>query len=288
MFRLEETGGAGRSNGWGPEKEKCDGAGAGEGTKGTLRRHSPKRVRRGSGRCPSYIGRASVSSASKIRLALVDDHPTLLRGLAAIFGGDGRYEVVATGASAEQAVEVVRDAHPGVLIVDLSMPGDVFAAIEAMTLSGPTLKIVVFTAFANVELALRAMDAGAHAFVLKGSPSDNLHDAIATVLRGDLYVSPEFSQKLVAGFRKRGRREAATAVKLSTRERELVDCLLEAKSNKEIARTLNLTEKTVKHYMTNLMNKLKVRNRVEVVIAARTMLGPVPPGDDFARPHGDN
>jgi DNA-binding NarL/FixJ family response regulator len=209
---------------------------------------------------------------TRLRLALVDDHPTLLRGLAAIFGSDPRYEVVATGGSADEAVVIAREARPQILILDLSMPGDVFAAIDTITLSSPTLKVVIFTAFANVDFALRALDAGAHAFVLKGRPSEDLNEAIEFVLRGDLYISPEFSPKLVTGFRNRSRRETLATVKLSAREKQLVECLLEAKSNKEIAHTLQLTEKTVKHYMTNLMNKLKVRSRVEVVIAARSLL----------------
>src|SRR5690606_28809024 len=78
-------------------------------------------------------------------------------------------------------------------------------------------KLVVFTAFANVDLALKALDAGAHAFVLTGRPADDLYDAIQAVRRGDLFVSPEFSQRVVAGFRNRARRETAVVVKLSAR-----------------------------------------------------------------------
>jgi DNA-binding NarL/FixJ family response regulator len=118
---------------------------------------------------------------------------------------------------------------------------------------------------------MRALDAGAQGFVLKGRPSDDLSTAIETVARGDLFVSPDFSKTLMAGFRNRSKREKdLKAAKLSARERQLVECLLEAKSNKEIARTLNLTEKTVKHYMTNLMNKLRVKSRIEVVLAVQS------------------
>jgi DNA-binding NarL/FixJ family response regulator len=91
------------------------------------------------------------------------------------------------------------------------------------------------------------------------------------VRRGELFVSPEFAKKLVAGFRNHSKREKdLQAAKLSTRERQLVDCLLQAQSNKEIARTLKLSEKTVKHYMTNLMNKLRVKSRIEVVLAVQS------------------
>ena len=93
----------------------------------------------------------------KTRLAFVDDHPTLLTGLATIFASDPRYEIVGTGMSAAEAVEIGRSGRADVLILDLSMPGDVFGAIEELTRDIPLLKLVVFTAFANVDLALKAL-----------------------------------------------------------------------------------------------------------------------------------
>lgn len=204
---------------------------------------------------------------SPVSIVLVDDHPTLLRGIEALLSEDERYDVVGTGASAADAIRLARDTSPLVAIIDLSMPGDVFAAIETITQSGKT-KLIVFTAYGDVNLAMRALDAGAQGYVLKGSPSEDLGNAIEAVQRGEIYVSDEFSKKLMAGFRHRSRRERELkAARLSARERQLVECLLEAKSNKEIARTLNLSEKTIKHYMTNLMNKLRVKSRVEVVLA---------------------
>jgi two-component system, NarL family, nitrate/nitrite response regulator NarL len=212
-----------------------------------------------------------MESAMPIRLVFVDDHPTLLAGLATIFASDDRFEIVGTGTTADEALGLARSKLPDVMILDLSMPGEVFGAIEEISRQIPTLKLVVFTAFANVDLALKALDAGAHAFVLKGRPADDLYEAIQAVRRGDLFVSPEFSQRVVAGFRNRARRETTAVVKLSAREQQLVNCLLEGQTNKEIARTLELTEKTVKHYMTNLMTKLQVKNRLEVVLAARKL-----------------
>lgn len=212
--------------------------------------------------------------ARATRIAFVDDHPTLLRGIAALFSDDPSFEIVGTGVTAEDAVTLAETKSPEILIIDLSMPGDVFAAITAMTGMMVGLRIVVFTAFANVDLALKALDAGAHAFVLKGRPSDDLFAAIAAVKAGELFVSPGFSSKLMTGFRNRSRREKELrSSKLSAREIQIVECLFEAKSNKEIARALGLSEKTVKHYMTNLMNKLKVKSRLEVVVAAQAMRG---------------
>jgi DNA-binding NarL/FixJ family response regulator len=204
------------------------------------------------------------------RIALVDDHPTLLRGVKALLSEDDRYQIVAMGMTAGAVVELSASASPDIVITDLSMPGDVYGAIETVAYSGGA-KVIVFTAYADVDLAMKALDAGAQGFVLKGSPSEDLGDAIEAVSRGELFVSPDFSKTLMSAFRHRSSREKELrAAKLSPRERQLVDCLLEAKSNKEIARTLNLTEKTVKHYMTNLMNKLGVRSRIEVVLAVQT------------------
>jgi DNA-binding NarL/FixJ family response regulator len=160
------------------------------------------------------------------------------------------------------------------MILDLSMPGDVFAAISEVTARTPPIRVVIFTAFSNVDMALRALDAGAHGFVLKGRPSTELLTAIETVKNGELFVSPDFSPRLMGGFRNRSRREKELrSARLSTREMQIVEYLLQAKSNKEIARALDLSEKTIKHYMTNLMNKLKVKSRLEVVLAAQALRG---------------
>lgn len=212
------------------------------------------------------------NSPVPIRIAFVDDHPTLLRGIAGLFEDDPTYEIVGTGTTAEEAIAIATTNAPGILTLDLSMPGDVFAAIATIGTVAPNTKVIIFTAFANVEMALKAIDAGAHAFVLKGRPSEDLIAAIASVQAGELFVSPGFSAKFMAGFRNRSRRERELrSAKLSPREQQIVDCLLKAMSNKEIAAQLGLSEKTIKHYMTNLMNKLKVRSRVEVVLAAKSM-----------------
>ena len=205
------------------------------------------------------------------RLALVDDHATLLNGLAGIFAADPAFEVVAKGGSAGEAISIVREHRPDLIILDLSMPGDIFAAIDEMARLAPRLKLVVFTAFANVELALKALDAGAHAFVLKGRPTEDLFDAVEAVSRGELYVSPEFSRRVFGGLKNRARQQTPAAVVLTARERQLVDGLLQARTAAEIARTLGLTEKLVGHYMTGLKAKLHAHNRLEIIAAVERL-----------------
>ena len=208
-----------------------------------------------------------------IRIAVVDDHPALLMGLSGLLGNDERYLIVGTGGTADEAVELGRTGKLDILLLDLSMPGDAFTAITEVIGFSPATKIIIFTAFAEVGLASRALDAGAHGFVLKGRPLRELHEAVEKVMAGSHFVSPGFSEKLYAEWHSRGGRGGVAPVRLSPRELQLVQCLMEAMTNRQIATRLELTEKTVKHYMTNLMNKLRVKSRLEVVLAAQRMTG---------------
>jgi len=208
---------------------------------------------------------------ARIHVSIVDDHPTILRGLVALFREDPRFEIVSMGSDAGEIRKIALEGRSDVIVVDLSMPGDVFETIEDIAHRRHELKLVVFTAYADVDLAIRAFEAGAHAFVLKGRPTEDLFDALETVRRGELYVSPEFSRRVFSGLKNRARRPA-DAVTLTARERQIVDSLLEARTVAEIAARLGLTEKLVGHYMTGLKAKLHARNRLEI-IAALEQLG---------------
>ena len=152
------------------------------------------------------------------------------------------------------------------------MAGDVYAAIASAIRAAPATRIVAFTAATGVEPAIRALDAGASGYVLKGSSSGELIQAIASVQDGETYITQNFASRVIAALRDPLlRRKAAEAVKLSIREEQIVRLLLRAKTNKEIAIVLKISEKTVKHYMTILMQKLHARNRLEVVIAAQKL-----------------
>jgi|SRR6185437_499112 len=200
-----------------------------------------------------------------LRLLLVDDHPALIRGVESLFE-DENYEVVGSAESAEKLIELVRALRPDMVVTDLSMPGDIFSAIQFASRSGA--KVAIFTAYADVGLALRAFEAGAGAFVLKGRPSEDLFEALRALESDQLFISPDFAPRILAALRHRDQAaEGRPAHALSVRERQIVDGLLRAKTNKEIARELNLSEKTIKHYMTNLMAKLGAKNRLDVVLA---------------------
>jgi DNA-binding NarL/FixJ family response regulator len=210
--------------------------------------------------------------ADVVAVAFVDDHPVLLEGVGHIFARNRRFRVVGKGATADAAREIAVRQSPDLIFVDLSMPGEIFAVIKEI--SGTTrTKVLVYTASNSEELAVRALDCGASAFVLKDSIADEIFSAAEAVLRGELFISQGSAARVFAALRNRhSRRNAPQTTKLSQRERQVISLLLEARSNKEIANNLSISEKTVKHYMTNLMTKLNARNRVEVALAAKQQL----------------
>jgi DNA-binding NarL/FixJ family response regulator len=205
-----------------------------------------------------------------VSIAFADDHPMLLMGIVTLFENDPDYRVTGKAGCANSALDLVLEHKPDVIVMDLSMPGDIFRTISEMSAVVPHTRIVIFTAFSSIDSALKALDAGATGFVLKGSPCDELFDAVAAVMAGQMYITRQYAAQVMNGLREKNRRDSLReAVRLSVREKQIVGQLLQARTNREIAEELHISEKTVKHYMTGLMTKLKARNRVEVVIAAR-------------------
>jgi two-component system nitrate/nitrite response regulator NarL len=206
------------------------------------------------------------------RIAIVDDHPLLMEGVAAVLGRKPGLNVVGTGCCAADIVPLATANQLDAIVVDLNMPGDTFLAIKELQAAFPRTRIVVFTASTNTDHAIRALDAGAGAYVLKGSPAADLAEAIDATGRGEIYITPAFAAKVISALQSKAlEKRSADAARLSVREEQIVRLLLCGKQNREIARELALSEKTVKGYMTNLMTKLHARNRLEVVIAAQRL-----------------
>jgi two-component system nitrate/nitrite response regulator NarL len=214
-----------------------------------------------------------------VSVAFVDDHPTLLEGLKAIFGRKSRFKVLATGGCCDEALKIAQKQNPQVIVLDLNMPGNAFDCIRTILQAAPETKIVAFTASSGINHAIEALQAGASGYVLKGSSLDSLTDAIEAVMAGDTYITKGFATKVIAALTN----PAVAKIKLSTREGQIVTLLLESRTNREMAEHLHISEKTVKHYMSLLMQKLNVRNRVGLVIAARSIQLPGTVGRDIER-----
>jgi two-component system nitrate/nitrite response regulator NarL len=205
-------------------------------------------------------------------VALVDDHPLMVDGMLQLLSKSSTLEVAAVGSTSAELIEICKSHKPEVFIVDLSLPGNVYEAIALGLRISPATKFVAYTASTTVDTAIRALDAGAKGYVLKGSTADELLTALQSALNDETYISQAFASRVINALRDAGlRRAAAEAVRLSIRENQIVRLLLRGKTNREIAVTLKISERTVKHYMTALMQKLQVRNRTEVVLAAQKL-----------------
>lgn len=205
------------------------------------------------------------------KVALVDDHPLMVDALVQLLSQSKKFEIAAIGTTAVDIIELAADRRPDAFIVDLHLSGNVYEAIARALQVSPQTKFVAFTASTTVESAIRALDAGAKGYVLKGSSANELISALEHVLRGETYITQSFATRVISALRNTSQRRTAAEVNFSIREEQIVRLLLRGKTNREIALTLNISVKTVKHYMTVLMQKLHVRNRIEVVLAAQKL-----------------
>ncbi|AUH66667.1 response regulator [Paracoccus zhejiangensis] len=208
----------------------------------------------------------------KCRLAIVDDHPIFLEGLINIFSESDEFIIMNRGACAGDAVRISKENGSDVILMDLDMPGSVLSAIREIRMDSPDVKILMFTASMAVEHAVQVLEAGAHGYVVKGSTKSELTNAIRAVLRDETYVTQAFAAKVISALQNAAlRKRALQSIKLNVREHQIIRLLLRGKTNREIGERLNISEKTVKHYMSILIQKLQVRNRTEVVLAAQKL-----------------
>lgn len=204
-------------------------------------------------------------------IAFVDDHPILLAGLCRLFSSGTDLNVIAVGKNADDIVDIAQNMRPGVMVVDLGMPGNTLEAIAKVTSRNPATKILAFTASDSIDTAIATLEAGALGFVLKGSTLEELRDAIERVSAGETYITPSFASRVVAALRKENTKRSVPRVTFSKREEDVLRLLLRGSTNKQIASDLAISDKTVKHHMTVLIQKLNVRNRVEVLLAAQEL-----------------
>jgi len=221
-----------------------------------------------------------------VSLGLVDDHPLMIEGIVSLLLCGHDIEILSTGSSAKDIIDISSRFHPDVMIVDLNMAGDAYAAIAESIKVSPETKIIAFTAVTSVDSAVRALEAGANGYVLKGSFAQELIQAVESVRHGETYITKSFESQVIEALRNApaARRVAAEAVRFSIREDQIVRLLLRGNSNKEIARSLKINEKTVRNYMTILMQKLSARNRLEVLIAAQALAKPEQDGAGPSQP----
>jgi DNA-binding NarL/FixJ family response regulator len=210
---------------------------------------------------------ATGNAPNSIRIAVIDDHPMFREGTVVVLTKANGIEVVGEGATATDAVAIAREHIPDVMLLDLHLPGGGIEAAASIARTCPNVRIVALTASEDEQDVTSALQAGARGYMLKGSSGDEVVETVRAVVRGETYVAPTLAARLLVN---RGKRIEVTADDdrrdLSSREEEIFALVAQGRSNKEVARSLNCTERTVKHHMTNIMQKLNVRNRVEAVL----------------------
>lgn len=203
-----------------------------------------------------------------VRVAVIDDHPIFREGVVRALSREPSIDVIAQGASASDALEIARNLSPDILLLDLCLPGGGLRAATDVLQLGLDIKIVILTASQDGDDLVEALKIGAKAYLLKGMGSLDLVRIVTSVAEGGTYIAPELATTYFLNSRT-AKAKTYEPDDLSRREQDVFDKVAGGLTNKEIARGLELSEKTVKHHMTSIMAKLKVRNRVEVAIEAR-------------------
>jgi two-component system nitrate/nitrite response regulator NarL len=220
-----------------------------------------------------------------IRTAIVDDHPLFREGVAKLLARTPGVEIVADGSTAVDAVNIARQLAPDVLLLDLKLPDDGAAAASTIAREHPSVRIVILTASDSDSDVAAMLRLGVHGYLLKGCTGQEIVRAVQRVYAGEFYVTPSLAARLLTEMTVPAEKAGDGSEELSSREEIILAQVSKGLTNKEIARALNLREKTVKHYMTNIMQKLGVRNRLEAVLVGQKRQrpsAPFPPTDATA------
>jgi DNA-binding NarL/FixJ family response regulator len=206
----------------------------------------------------------------KIRVLLVDDHEIVRLGLITLLNDQPEMEVVGEAGTAAEAVRAVENLHPDVVLMDVRIPGEGgIDATRQISSRFPETKVVMLTSFADDELVVNAIRAGAVGYVLKQVHTDELLRAIACAARGEAMLDPATTARLLSRVRESERKAEEDAFRLlSDREMDVLTEVARGKTNAEIAQILNLSEKTVRNYVSTILEKLHRTNRIELATYA--------------------
>ena len=205
-----------------------------------------------------------------IRLLLVDDQNLIRRGLRALLKTDLDLEIVGEAENGSEAIDLVATLQPDVVLMDIRMPMlDGVEATRAICQQFPQTKVLVLTTFDDREYVTQALQAGASGYLLKDTPFEELTQAIRLVKRGYTQLGPGLASKVLAQPTPQATLTVSAAWDdLTPREQEIVDAVANGASNREIAESLFIAEKTVKNRITSILSKLDLRDRTQLAIVA--------------------
>ncbi len=206
----------------------------------------------------------------RLRILMVDDHEVVRLGLRLLLQNRAEFELVGEAETGAQALAQVERLRPDLVILDIRLPDrDGLEICREITQRFPGTRVLILTAHPDEEFIVRAIEAGASGYVLKRAGSRELMQALEALARGEAILDPAITRHVLEQFRRRARAAQADAFKdLTQRERLILARIAEGKTNKEIAEELFLTEKTVRNYVSIILDKLGLSNRVEAAAYA--------------------
>ncbi len=204
-----------------------------------------------------------------ITVLLVDDHPLLRQGVAQLIDMEDELKVIGEAGSGEEAITKAHELDPDLILLDLNMKG--MSGIETLKIMREQeiiSRIVVFTVSDSHDDVISALRAGADGYLLKDSEPEELLPAIKQIAKGQQVFSPKLAQIMASALRDNTPEKNSKQADLTSRELEIVKLVAQGKTNKEVARELNITEATVKVHVKNLLKKLSLKSRVEAALWA--------------------
>ena len=207
----------------------------------------------------------------KIQIIVVDDHPLFREGVVLTLNSEEDLQVIAEGKTADDAVKLAGEHLPDLLLLDINIPGGGLNVVAKISNLSPVTKIIMLTASEQEDDVVQALKAGARGYIVKGVTARELKTILRAVNSGEAYVTPTLAAALLSDFqvKKSNAKQKDPFDDLTEREREILELVASGMSNKEIAAKLFLSEKTVKHHMTNILQKLHVSNRVQAALLAQ-------------------
>ena len=210
-----------------------------------------------------------MEKAERVRVLIVDDHAVVREGLRTYLGALAGFEVVGEAANGAEALQAAKKLKPQVVLMDLVMPVmDGIEATRALRETLPDLKVIVLTSFADDDKLFPALKAGAAAYLLKDVGPKELAEAILAAARGETRLHPEVSRRLVAGIAGGAATGERPEDQLTEREMQVLKCLAQGRSNKEIGAELFISEKTVKSHVGSILDKLGCADRTQAALYA--------------------
>ncbi len=205
-----------------------------------------------------------------VSILIADDHGVLRAGLRSLLDSEPNFKVVGEAADGHETVRVAQELCPDLILLDISMPGlDGIEVTKIIKAKQPKTQILMLTAHEDHALLIEAIRAGASGYVVKRAVEPELTSAIGAVMRGDLYVDPAVTRALIPQVAGQGLSRPDYAEVLTPREIEVLQLIAEGNTNMQIAEVLTLSVRTVESHRANIMDKLHLNNRAELVRYAR-------------------